>query len=94
MPAVYFTGWEARLDLAALAAASREPAVLVGMLQRRRPAAHPDADLRALTLATLRGMLVERAPLGQVRMPVLERRVIQSLEADGCYVEKLASRRC
>ncbi|KAK9835222.1 hypothetical protein WJX81_006819 [Elliptochloris bilobata] len=60
-------GWEARVDLTALAAASRDPAALVGLLQRRRPAAHTRVDLKALTLAALRGVLVERAPLGQVR---------------------------
>lgn len=60
-------GWEVRLDLRALARASREPAALVALLQRRRPAAHPGTDLRGLTLAVLKGVLVERAPLGQVR---------------------------
>jgi len=60
-------GWAAALDLRALAAGARDPAALVALLQRRRPEAHPGADLRALTLSVVRGVLVERPPLAAVR---------------------------
>ncbi|KAK9823149.1 hypothetical protein WJX72_000636 [[Myrmecia] bisecta] len=69
--------WRCALDMAAIAKSSQDWPALVAFLQRRRPAGQAGslpgtgADIKGLTLAIIKGVLVERQPMHVVR-PVLD----------------------